>query len=116
VLGIVQKTKKALFSPGNSRDDWKVLNALSEVFGFNLFKVDASIDLISYISRITPFILYKRNYSKFYVPNLWNFTYLHNSTSKSIINSYYLSDNISRNSKIMSLCSVKFRGKSFNFV
>ena len=116
VLGIVQKTKKALFSPGNSRDDWKVLNALSEVFGFNLFKVDASIDLISYISRITPFILYKRNYSKFYVPDLGNFTYLHNSPSKSIINSYYLSDNISRNSKIMSLCSVKFRGKSFNFV
>jgi NADH dehydrogenase (ubiquinone) Fe-S protein 1 len=116
VLGIVQKTKKALFSPGNSRDDWKVLNALSEVFGFNLFKVDGSIDLISYISRITPFILYKRNYSKFYVSNLENSIYLHNSSSKSIINSYYLSDNISRNSKIMSLCSVKFRGKSFNFV
>jgi NADH dehydrogenase (ubiquinone) Fe-S protein 1 len=116
ILGIVQKTKKALFSPGNSRDDWKVLNALSEVFGFSLFKIGGSIDLISYISRITPFILYKRNYSKFYTSNLSNSTYFHNSSSKSIANSYYLSDNISRNSKIMSLCAVKFRGKSFNFI
>jgi NADH dehydrogenase (ubiquinone) Fe-S protein 1 len=115
VLGIVQKTKKALFSPGNSRDDWKVLNALSEVFSFNLSKIDGSIDLISCISRITPFILYKRNFSKFYFSGLKDFIYFHNSSSKSVINNYYLSDNISRNSKIMSLCSVKFRGKSFNF-
>jgi hypothetical protein len=71
--------------------------------------------LISCISRITPFILYKRNSSKFYFSGLKDFIYFHNSSSKSVINNYYLSDNISRNSKIMSLCSVKFRGKSFNF-
>ena len=33
-LAIVQKTKKVLFNPGNSRDDWKILNALIDNFGF----------------------------------------------------------------------------------
>jgi len=60
-LGVVQKTKKILFSPGNSRDDWKILNALIDNFGFPSFKVKTSFDLISFISDSTPFILYKRS-------------------------------------------------------
>lgn len=115
VLGIVQKTKKALFSVGGSRDDWKILNALSEVFNFNSFTIKGSVDLISYISKITPFILYNRK-----LPNSLNFfsvrvSYFHNSLPKSMVNNYYLSDSFSRNSKIMSLCSVKFKNKFFNF-
>jgi hypothetical protein len=115
VLGMVQKTKRALFSVGSSRDDWKVLNALSEVFNFNSFRVSSSVDLISYISRITPFILYSRKLpSSIYFTSFW-FSYFHNSLPRSIINNYYLNDNFSRNSKIMSLCSVKFKSKFFNF-
>jgi NADH dehydrogenase (ubiquinone) Fe-S protein 1 len=115
VLGIVQKTKKALFSVGSSRDDWKVLNALSEVFSFNSFRINGSVDLISYISRITPFILYNRK-----LPNPLYFSsarasHFHNSLFKSVVNNYYLSDSFSKNSKIMSLCSVKFKNKFFNF-
>jgi NADH dehydrogenase/NADH:ubiquinone oxidoreductase subunit G len=111
----VQKTKKALFSVGGSRDDWKILNALSEVFNFNSFTIKGSVDLISYISKITPFILYNRK-----LPNSLNFfsvrvSYFHNSLPKSMVNNYYLSDSFSRNSKIMSLCSVKFKNKFFNF-
>jgi NADH dehydrogenase/NADH:ubiquinone oxidoreductase subunit G len=113
---MVQKTKKILFSPGNSREDWKILNALTEVFDFSSFKITNSIDLISCVSRISPFILYKRKIpSSFIVGNLDSLMYFHNSSSKSINNNYYISDSITRNSKIMSLCSIKFKNKFFNF-
>lgn len=117
IFGFVQKTKKALFSPGNARDDWKVLNALSEVFDYNLSKrINDSMDLISQISRSSPFILYNRKLTTFnHFLAIINPVYFHSSASKSIVNSYYLSDSITRNSKIMSLCSTKFKSKFFNF-
>jgi NADH dehydrogenase/NADH:ubiquinone oxidoreductase subunit G len=70
-LAIVQKTKKVLFNPGNSRDDWKILNALIDNFGFSNFKVLTSFDLISFLSEATPFILYKRSSSLFTYFNLY---------------------------------------------
>lgn len=115
VWGMVQKTKKALASPGDSRDDWKVLNALFEVFNPNSSHITGSIDLISYISKITPFVLYRRRFFSISLINQGSIFYLHNSSIKSFINNYYLGDNISKNSKIMSLCSVKFKSKFFNF-
>jgi hypothetical protein len=116
VFGMVQKTKKALFNPGNSRDDWKVLNALLEIFNSNSSRINGSIDLISYIARVTPFVLYKRKLPfSFNLHKMNVFVYFHNFSSKSISNNYYLSDNITRNSKIMSLCSIKFKNKFFNF-
>jgi hypothetical protein len=94
-----------------------VLNALSEVFDYNISKrINDSMDLISQISRSTPFILYNRKPAVFnHFLKIINLVYFHNSPSKSIVNSYYLSDSITRNSKIMSLCSTKFRSKFFNF-
>jgi NADH-quinone oxidoreductase chain G len=114
---IVQKTKKALFNPGNSRDDWKILNALSTVFGFGSLNIKSSLDLVSIISQTSPFVLYKRGSSflnfKTAPPNL---AYYHFFPYFSINNNYYQYDSISRNSKIMSLCFNKFKTKSYNFI
>lgn len=113
-LGIVQKTKKVLFSPGNSRDDWKILNALIDSFGFPSFKVKTSFDLISFMSDSTPFILYKRSFT-----SKWFYFYehavYHFFNYFSVNNNYYTYDSITRNSKIMSLCSTKFKTKNYNF-
>ncbi len=113
-LGVVQKTKKILFNPGNSRDDWKILNALIDNLGFSYFKVSNSFDLVSFLSESTPFILYKRssifNFFSFYGQSFYHFfNYF------SVNNNYYISDSITRNSKIMSLCYSKFKTKDYNF-
>lgn len=113
-LAVVQRTKKVLFSPGNSRDDWKILNALIDSFSFSSFRVRTSFDLISFISDSTPFILYKRSSAPkrvyFYEKSFYHFfNYV------SLNNNYYIYDSITRNSKIMSLCSTKFRMKNYNF-
>ena len=113
-LAMVQKTKKVLFSPGNSRDDWKILNALIDYFGFSSFRITSSFDLVSLISEVTPFILYKRNVP-FLVFNDFAYLVHHFSSYFSVNNNYYLYDSVTRNSKIMSLCFSKFRAKNYNF-
>jgi len=113
-LAIVQKTKKVLFNPGNSRDDWKILNALIDNFGFSYFKIGTSFDLISFLTESTPFILYKRS-SVFKFFGFYKQSFYHIFTYFSINNNYYISDSITRNSKIMSLCFSKFKTKDYNF-
>lgn len=112
-LAVVQKTKKVLFNPGNSRDDWKILNALIDSFSFSSFKVSSSLDLMSFISKVTPFVLYKRTSPSIHF-SASRFNY-HISTYFSVNNNYYLYDSITRNSKIMSLCNSKFKTKRYNF-
>lgn len=112
---IVQKTKKVLFNPGNSRDDWKIINSLIEVFGFSSFKLANSFELLSFISTTTPFILYKRDTTKVFFQNFFSKTYAPYLNFLSAFNNFYLSDSITKNSKIMSLCSIKFKSKSYNF-
>ena len=113
-LAVVQKTKKVLFNPGNSRDDWKILNALIDSFGFSYFKVGTSFDLVSFLSESTPFILYKRS-SVFKFFGFYKQSFYHIFNYFSINNNYYISDSITRNSKIMSLCFSKFKTKGYNF-
>lgn len=113
-LAIVQKTKKVLFNPGNSRDDWKILNALIDNFGFSYFKVRTSFDLISLLSESTPFILYRRS-STFRFFSFYEQSFYHFFSFFSVNNNYYISDSITRNSKIMSLCFSKFKTKDYNF-
>lgn len=115
LMCIVQKTKKVLFNPGNSRDDWKIINSLIEVFGFSSFKVASSFELLSFISTNTPFILYKRDTTKVFFQNFFSKTYVPYLNFLSTFNNFYLNDSITKNSKIMSLCSIKFKSKSYNF-
>lgn len=117
---VVQKSKKVLFNPGNSRDDWKILNSLVEVFGFSSFKVANSFELLSFISSTSPFVLYRGNgisvFSSFFANNLLlSSTYCHLKNFTSTNNNYYLNDSITRNSKVMSLCATKFKSKNYNF-
>lgn len=112
--GMVQKTKKVLFSVGNSRDDWKIVNAFLEVSGFS-FLYKNSFDLLSSVSKSSPFVLYKRNkIDIFFTSNCLQVIHFNNIFS--FTNNYYLTDSITRNSKLMSLCSSRFKLKGYNFI
>jgi len=115
-LGMVQKTKKVLFSVGDSRDDWKIINALIEVLGFSAFRINNSANLLSFIAKISPFVLYKRLNNSVAVVNhrFFNNFFMKNFVSK--VNNFYLTDSITRNSKVMSLCFNKFSTKNYNFL
>jgi hypothetical protein len=69
--------------------------------------------LMSFISKVTPFVLYKRTSPSIHF-SASRFNY-HISTYFSVNNNYYLYDSITRNSKIMSLCNSKFKTKRYNF-
>ncbi len=116
ILGMVQRTKKVLFSVGDSRDDWKIINALIEVLGFSGFRVSNSANLFSLIAKISPFILYKRLNNLVSIPNYRIFDNFFIKNFVSRINNFYLSDVITKNSKIMSLCFNKFSTKGYNFL
>lgn len=116
ILGMVQRTKKVLFSVGDSRDDWKIINALIEVLGFSAFRINNSAGLFSLIARISPFILYRRLNDSVLIKNypLFNNFFIKNFVSR--LNNFYLTDVITKNSKVMSLCFNKFSTKSYNFL
>jgi len=116
VFGMVQKTKKVLFSVGDSRDDWKIVNALIEVLGFSTFRVKDSTGLLFFITKTSPFILYKRSNKSFNFVNYGSYSYFHIKNFVSKSNNFYLSDVITRNSKVMSLCFNKFNLKGYNFL
>lgn len=117
LLGMVQKTKKILFSVGSSRDDWKVINAFSEVSGLTNLHIKNSFNLISFISKTSPFILYKRSNLVNISNNFISYSkmYFHFVSLNSFLNNFYTSDSITRNSKVMSLCFSRFKLKGYNF-
>ena len=115
MFGIVQKTKKVLPSVGNSRDDWKIINAFIEVLGFSNFKVTSSFDVLSLISKISPFILYKKTVDKHFLIDEKKSHFFHFINFCSKLNNFYLADSITRNSKVMSLCFNRFSVKNYNF-
>lgn len=115
LFGMFQKTKKILFNVGNSRDDWKIVNALIQFMGFDKFSLGNSFELISLISKLSPFVLYK-NSSKIVNPIFYNqFINFFYGSIVSKFNNFYLSNSITRNSKIMSLSHARFKSKSYNF-
>lgn len=76
----------------------------------SLFKVDQSID------KISPFFL--KNDKHTFIWNNSNFNIVSNvfmSPFVSIHNNYYITDTISRMSKLLSVCSTKFKVKNYNF-
>lgn len=116
IWGVLQKTKKVLFNVGNSRDDWKILNALSEILGLS-FNFRNSFDLITDVSRVTPFLLYQSNPTLNFLSSIRysSFGFFKLNSINSIINNFYLVDSITKNSKLMSLCHNRFKTSSYNF-
>lgn len=115
ISGLFQKTRKILFAPGNSREDWKILNAFIQVFDLsNSFFVSKSFELNNLASKLTPLTYHHYSY-KFFQLTWKNFVNFPIFSLKSIENNFYLSNIITKSSKIMSLCHSRFKIKSYNF-
>lgn len=107
----LQNTKKVLNSFENCRDDWKILSAFS-IFVDGKINFFNSFDLVSGISRLTPCIF---NVNQNFIVLSFFKIFIQNILIPSSINNFYLSDIISKNSKIMSFCSSSFKSARFNF-
>ncbi len=111
--GLIQKNKKVLISLGNSRDDWKIINALAEILNLNL-NIKNTLSIFKNLADISPFFFNNKNNNLFLLLNNKNF-YIYNIIFISKIN-YYYNDTFSRMSKTLTLCSTKFKLKNYNFL
>jgi NADH-quinone oxidoreductase subunit G len=105
VEGRVQQAFKAVFPPGEAKEDWKILRALSEHVGGGLEFVDLDqlrqtmghmFPALKNISVATPHTID--------VPKVTDLTAVHGKLKSTIVN-YYMSDPISRHSQTMARCT-----------
>jgi NADH-quinone oxidoreductase subunit G len=107
--GRVQRTQMAVFAPGEAREDWKILRALSEALGKPL-PYDALADLRKRLVAINP-VFAALDQAK---PAAWEAFGAAGATSAapfiSPVANYYMTDPISRASKTMAECTAAFVG------
>ena len=103
--GRLQYANKANFPPNESREDWKIVNQISEVLnlGWNIISLD---DVRSQICQKFPLLFedVKSVYSQLLVNRPEEFIFK-NSEISPIIKDFYINNTISRFSKTMSECS-----------
>lgn len=107
--GRVQQTRAAVSSPGQSKDDWMVLRALSEEMGVPL-PYDSLDEVRTRIAELAPHLIkydYTERSSVFeplaHTPN--GERKLNNSLLTDPVDNFYMTDAISRNSHVMARCS-----------
>lgn len=114
--GRAQKTFKVLKGPGLSKDDWKIFRALSEVTKNSLNYSDFNqlerrllclLPLVSSMDKIEPTLISFDN-------KVDNSTVLFTKINL-VIKDFYLTDSVTKASRIMAECSVSLRKESNNF-
>jgi len=117
--GRVQQTRPAVSPPGNAREDWKIVRALSEVLGFTL-PYDSLREVRLRLAQVAPHLsgVDQREKPTMTSVGLSAMAAAHKGAQPSsapfspIIKDYYLTDPISRASQTMAKCSAAFsKGK-----
>lgn len=107
--GILQETRRALFGPGDSRNDWEIFGALYCVLGFNLPFSDVKSLRSFYTERRSTFTTTRQTCTS--KNNVFFQAFIGNSVSNKGSLDFYRSNIISKNSRIMLECS-KNRAKT----
>jgi NADH-quinone oxidoreductase subunit G len=106
--GRVQRTQLASFPPGDAKEDWTIIRALSSVLGKTL----GYDDLIQIRSRLVEINSVFLNLDDITISNWGEFGEknlpFNNSELKSPINNFYMTDPISRASSTMAQCMEVF--------
>ncbi|GMH26826.1 hypothetical protein Nepgr_028669 [Nepenthes gracilis] len=111
--GFTQQTLPAVPTVGDARDDWKILRALSEVAGVKL-PYDSLMDIRSRIRIVAPNLLSidEREPATFSALIKPEFPHSMSSTPfKAAIENFYMTNSITRASKIMAQCSAQLAKK-----
>uniref|UniRef100_A0A0C9RM95 TSA: Wollemia nobilis Ref_Wollemi_Transcript_11230_2951 transcribed RNA sequence n=1 Tax=Wollemia nobilis TaxID=56998 RepID=A0A0C9RM95_9CONI len=112
--GCTQQTLPAVPTVGDSRDDWKILRALSEVSGVTL-PYDTVSALRARIRTVSPnlFRVDEREPASAWIRDLKpEFTPKMNSKSfTKAVDNFYMTDSICRASKIMAQCTAALLGR-----
>lgn len=105
--GKSQKTKMAFYPPGDSRDDWKVIRALSEFVGINLPYSNAE-ELKERILQLNPHHLTGNQEFDLSISSFKNIDNISGiKVLPQAIDNFYMTDSITRASQIMAKCSKK---------
>ena len=106
--GRVQRTKTVFYAPGEAREDWKIIRALSEVLGKKL-PYDTVADIYSKFSVVAPHLLdigsiagNNNVNAEQKIPPMGTVV---NIPIKPLIDNFYLTDAICRASQTMAKCS-----------
>ena len=122
--GRPQSTKLALNPPGEAREDWKILRALSEVLDIKL-PYNSSKEILGRLHDIAPHL---RNLGKINKNTISTEVLLkdlksvkptdiklYNTPFSSYIQDYYQTNSISRSSQIMAQCSLHKKNTSYTY-
>lgn len=109
--GIKQSINFCVNPPGQSRNDWKIFEALGNYLDLDLSykKLD---NIKTYLNEICP----NRSFNDINIKEYDNLTMIENSYFLTSIDNFYMTDVISRNSTTMALASNRFIKLSYNFI
>lgn len=120
--GKPQMAKLALNPPGEAREDWKIIRALSEVLG-NKLPYDTHKDVLKRLYDIAPSLRNTGKVSRNVVSSLLQMENASNIDVKGLsvsctpfsayVYDYYQTNSISRSSQIMAQCSLHKKNTSF---
>jgi NADH dehydrogenase (ubiquinone) Fe-S protein 1 len=106
ISGNLQNTYKALFGPGDSRDDWKIFCALLHVLGFNTPFTNLQ-SLYEFFNVSLYYFNDKRQQSlPFFSKEPLSSNFLENQLFNKGLTNFYLSNTIAKNSRVMAECSI----------
>ncbi|MGE5545276.1 MAG: NADH-quinone oxidoreductase subunit NuoG [Solirubrobacterales bacterium] len=108
--GRVQRTRLAVFAPGEAKEDWKIIRALSDVVGKPL-AYDSPKQVRARMAEVNPVFAQ----TDVLVPAAWGAAFgaegaLTDKALVSTIDNFYMTDPISRASKVMAECTAAFSG------
>nr|YP_007890796.1 NADH dehydrogenase subunit 11 [Seculamonas ecuadoriensis]AGH24491.1 NADH dehydrogenase subunit 11 [Seculamonas ecuadoriensis] len=107
--GRSQISRMAFFSPGNSREDWRIIRALSEELGVTLpYHNDADVQrrLKDVAPHITEHGSIVKQMTPFVISHIEKFT---DQPFERYIDNFYLTDAVCRSSQIMARCSTLYK-------
>lgn len=103
--GRVQRTKRAVFPPGEAKEDWKVIRALSDVLGHKL-TYDDKAQLQARIVEINPLFAALDSIQSAPWQSIPDEGKISQTPFEPLLDyNYYMTDPISRNSATMARCS-----------
>lgn len=104
--GRVQQANEAIASPGQAKEDWKIIRALGDVLKVSLPQ-NTRGDILSDLAKINPAFATIGEITKTPWKEITTSETLSHTPLESTISNFYMTDVITRHSQVMAECSLK---------